>query len=281
MTDETESSGESLPRTSRDEVHRVSRDGVGLAYRVYGDPDDRPIVLVHGLGADFSMWQPQLDRYPDEGYFPIVPDVRGHGESDHVTDFEIEACADDLAAVLEDCDVDAAAIAGVSMGGLVAQQFAIRHPDRVDRLVLSDTFSSVHGLGARIAARLATAMLSIVPTGLQIRLVESQYGAPEDEPIRQYFRRQLLEMDRGQLIQARRAVNRFECLDDLDRIVAPTLVVVGDGNPGWFVELSRETAAGIDDARFETLPGGSDPSNLSATAAFDDAVLGFLGDRGA
>jgi pimeloyl-ACP methyl ester carboxylesterase len=224
------------------------------------------------------MWGPQIDRYPDEGFHLIVPDVRGFGDSDPVSPFDIEACADDLAAVLDDCGVDAAAVAGVSMGSLIAQVFAAKYPERVTRLVLSDTFSSVHGLRARLLSRVATAMLSVVPTGLQIRLIEAQYDAPADEPVREYFRTQLLETDRTQLVRARRAVNAFDGRDALHRIDVPTLVVVGDDNPGWFIELARETADGIPDARFERLPGGSDPSNLTATAAFDDAILGFLAD---
>jgi pimeloyl-ACP methyl ester carboxylesterase len=224
------------------------------------------------------MWGPQIDRYPDEGFHLIVPDVRGFGDSDPVSPFDIEACADDLAAVLDDCGVDAAAVAGVSMGSLIAQVFAAKYPERVTRLVLSDTFSSVHGLRARLLSRVATAMLSVVPTGLQIRLIEAQYDAPADEPVREYFRTQLLETDRTQLVRARRAVNAFDGRDALHRIDVPTLVVVGDDNPGWFIELARETADGIPDARFERLPGGSDPSNLTATDAFDDAVLAFLAD---
>ncbi|HKL29202.1 MAG TPA: alpha/beta hydrolase [Natrialbaceae archaeon] len=260
------------------EPRELSRNGVRLVYRTDGDPDARPLVLLHGLGADHSMWGPQIDRYPDEGYHLIVPDVRGFGDSDPVPSFEIEDCADDLAAIIDDYGVDAAAVAGVSMGSLIAQVFAAKYPERVTRLVLSDTFSSVHGVRARVLSRVATAMLSIVPTGLQIRLVESQYDAPADEPIREYFRTQLVETDRDQLVRARRAVNAFDGRDDLHRIDAPTLVVVGDDNPGWFVELARETAEGIPDARFEELPGGSDPSNLTATDAFDDAVLAFLAD---
>lgn len=88
----------------------------------------------------------------------------------------------------------------------------------------------------------------------------------------------LFQTDPSVLKQARRAINRFDCRDELDRIDAPTLVLVGQENGKWFVELGSETAAGIDGARFEVLAEGSDPSNLTFTPAFDDAVLTFLDD---
>jgi 3-oxoadipate enol-lactonase len=192
------------------------------------------------------MWSPQLGRYPDEEYFLVVPDVRGHGDSGHVPAFEIQACAGDLAAVLDGAGVDAAAVAGVSMGSLIAQVFAGKHPERVTRLVLCDAFSTIHGVRARLASKAAAALLSVVPMSLQIRLVESYYDDPADGPVREYFRTQFRETDRTQLLRARRAVNRFDGRAYLDRIEAPTLVLVGDENPGWFVRFSdRKRLAGL------------------------------------
>jgi 3-oxoadipate enol-lactonase len=266
--------------TTAGQAATVHREGVTLAYRTFGTKAGDPIVLIHGLGADHSMWSPQLARYPEEGYYLVVPDVRGHGDSDHVPSFEVEACADDLAAVLDDLDVDAATVVGVSMGSLVAQVFASEYPERVRQLVLCDTFSSVHGLRARIASAAATAMLSVVPAGLQMRLIGAYYDGPQNEPVRQYFRTQLLETDQIQLLQARRAINSYDGRTNLGRIRAPTLVMVGDENPQWFVGLAEETAQRIQNARFERIPRGSDPSNLTAPEAFDGAVLGFLEDSG-
>lgn len=251
---------------------------VELAYAVYGDPSDRPLLLVHGLGADHAMWRPQCNRYPDEGYFLIVPDVRGHGESDCGERFAIDDAAADLEALLGEVGVERATVCGVSMGGVLAQRLAIDRPDLVDALVLSDTFSGVHGAVARLNARAGEVGLSLLPGLLQWKIVESHFNAPEHEQLREYFRTMLFQTDPSVLKQARRAINRFDCRDELDRIDAPTLVLVGQENGKWFVELGSETAAGIDGATFEVLAEGSDPSNLTVTPVFDDAVLTFLDD---
>lgn len=257
-------------------MHLV-RDGVSIEYETHGDPDDCPVILLHGLGADRRMWDPQIRRYPREGYFLVVPDIRGHGESSPVSEFRIADCATDVAGLLDELDLEEAVVVGVSMGGIVAQQFAISRPDRVRGLVLADTFSGVRGPIARLNARAADVGLSLLPGMWQWKIVESHFDAPEEEAIREYFRTMLFETDPEQLKQARRAINRFDCVDDLDGVTVPTLVLVGKQNGKWFVNLSRTTADEIDGARFEILPNGRDPSNLSATDEFDSVTLEFLG----
>jgi pimeloyl-ACP methyl ester carboxylesterase len=116
----------------------------------------------------------------------------------------------------------------------------------------------------------------LLPGVFQWKIIESHFNAPEHEQLREYFRTMLFQTDPSVLKQARRALNRFDCRDELDQIDAPTLMLVGEENGKWFVELARETAAGIDEATFEILSDGSDPSNLTVTSAFDDAVLTFL-----
>lgn len=253
-----------------------AKDGLRLAYDIYGAEDDDPLVLVHGLGADHAMWTPQAGRYPDAGYTLEVPDVRGHGESDVPATFSIDDCASDLAALLSERDLTSASVCGVSMGGLIAQRFAIDHPEMVSALVLADTFSGIHGPIARLNARAGEIGLSLLPGVLQWKIVESHFDAPTQADLREYFRTMLFRTDPALLKRARRAVNRFDCRDELGRIDAPTLVLVGENNGSWFVDLARDTAEGIEGATFDILADGSDPSNLTVPAAFDEAVLSFL-----
>ena len=100
--------------------------------------------------------------------------------------------------------------------------------------MLRDTFSKVHDVEARIAAATATTMLTAVSVSLQIRLVGS-YSDTDDEPVREYFRTRSLETDRTPLVQAHRAVERFDGRTTPDRIRTSTLVLVGDEDPDWFV----------------------------------------------
>ncbi|MEF8901467.1 MAG: hypothetical protein V5A25_09625 [Halovenus sp.] len=71
-------------------------------------------------------------------------------------------------------------------------------------------------------------------------------------------------------------MNQFDCLAELVSVDVPALVLVGENNGEWFVNLARETAAGTGGAEFRVLPEGSDRSSLTVPGAFDEAVLSFL-----
>jgi 3-oxoadipate enol-lactonase len=98
--------------------------------------EGRPILLLHGLGLDHSIWLPMASLYQDQAMF-IMPDLRGQGKSElGVGDGSLEQQADDMAAVLDCMRVEKAVLAGHSMGGYLALAFAERHPERLAALIL-------------------------------------------------------------------------------------------------------------------------------------------------
>mgnify|MGYP001411634571 CR=1 FL=1 len=117
-------------------------DGVTLHYtRRDGDVTRRPIVFLNSLGTDLRIWDDVLNYLPYD--IPVLRmDKRGHGLSD-VGPCSIPALADDVASVMEAVGVGPSLICGVSVGGLIAQQFALSHPDRVNGLVLSNTGAKI------------------------------------------------------------------------------------------------------------------------------------------
>ena len=112
----------------------VSR-GQKLHYEVLGE--GRPIVLLHGVTNYGMVWTPQLSRLLYEGYRIIIPDLAGHGMSQPAAaKTTVPELAVDLAALLDEVKEPQAAICGLSLGGMVAQQFACDHPSRTIALLL-------------------------------------------------------------------------------------------------------------------------------------------------
>jgi 3-oxoadipate enol-lactonase len=138
--------------------HGMTRYTVGdITLHVEVAGGGRPLLLVHGFPLDHQMWRAQIEELSRDVRV-IAPDLRGFGRSD-VTQGTVtmQQMADDLAGLLDVLQVrESVALAGLSMGGYVAWQFALRHRARLGRLILCDTRAQADAPEAA-AARLALA----------------------------------------------------------------------------------------------------------------------------
>lgn len=256
-------------------MYITATDNTRLFYQTKGDPENSVILLIHGLGADHQMWLPQIEPFSKAGLFLVTPDMRSHGQSS-VGDFSIEACARDMDALLTELNIEKAHLAGVSMGGLIAQQMACDYPQVIDRLVICDSFSGVTSFSERFNAKLAALLLKVLPANMQSKLLVSTYQRMGQTAVVEYFRQMLENTDIQQVREARTAVNAFDIVERLPEIQAPTLVLVGDGFGKTAIEMARKTADGIQGATFQILEGGGDPSNMLVPDVFNRQVLAFL-----
>ena len=108
-------------------------NGTRLYYQVMGS--GQPLVLTHGFTLNHRMWDDQFEAFA-QSYRVIRYDVRGFGKSSTPTDRNF-AYADDLWTLLNYLETDHAHIAGLSMGGGISLQFAEKHPDATDTMVLA------------------------------------------------------------------------------------------------------------------------------------------------
>jgi 3-oxoadipate enol-lactonase len=127
-----------LPGTPRVGPTRHARNGpVALAYDVRGR--GLPLVLIQGVGVGRWGWEPVADRLARR-FQVITIDNRGIGASDTPPGhYSTRMMADDVLAVLDDAGIQQASVVGTSLGGMIAQELALAHPERVDRLVLVAT----------------------------------------------------------------------------------------------------------------------------------------------
>ncbi|USX48902.1 alpha/beta fold hydrolase [Lentzea sp. HUAS12] len=111
----------------------VPVEGGDLAVETH-DGDTVPVLAIHGVSGSRKLW----NRVAAHGFSLITPDLRGRGDSSDVPGATIRQHADDMVRVLDALDLPTATVAGMSMGGYVAVDLAVRHPDRVRALVLVD-----------------------------------------------------------------------------------------------------------------------------------------------
>ncbi|MBN1313634.1 MAG: alpha/beta fold hydrolase, partial [Anaerolineae bacterium] len=150
-------------------------DKLSLYYETHGDPARPPVILIHGIGADHDMWKPQITSMPGAGYFVIVPDLRGHGLSEAPETFRIADCARDIKELLDILNIQRAHLIGVSMGGMIAQQFVTHYPSRAITQIIVDSLSGITRPIERFNASLAATLLKVFPPKLQAHMIRSSY----------------------------------------------------------------------------------------------------------
>src|SRR5690349_14804317 len=117
--------------------HMAERNGVRLRYRLSGE--GTPLLLVHGVGSRLDNWLEVIEAL-GPGYRTLSYDQRGHGDSDKPKGpYSLEDLVEDLQAVADQAGFNRFHLAGFSLGGIVAQGYALAHPERLLSLALIST----------------------------------------------------------------------------------------------------------------------------------------------
>jgi 3-oxoadipate enol-lactonase len=254
----------------------------GLYYEVSGSGPSTslgagaPVVLIHAFSVDRRMWDPQMSAL--QSRFRVIRyDLRGHGKS--AAPSEPYTTSGDLLSVLDALDVRRAALVGLSAGAQVATDFALEHPDRVARLVLS-----APGLGGMTMPPLpwmqpvfqaagageperAAKLWSETPI-MQLRSDTS--GAPA-----------LLDLVMSNTKLWTYRTNPVQPLTPpaikrLSEIKSPALVIVGERDLPHITEAANLLAKGISGAKLVTIPGAGHIVNIDARERYTDEVVRFL-----
>lgn len=271
----------SMPSAKRcSEFMKITNtDGTETVYSALGDAANEAIVLLHGIGADHTMWQPQMAEFARSGFYVLAPDLLGHGQSSKVQHLELRDWESQILDLLREHQRKSCILVGVSMGGVIAQSLAVHHPAKVSRLIVSDTFAELktpleRALG--LSQVMGFWIFKRIGTAAMAKGLTSTYQAPFAKPAKDYFSQVALNADFDQLILARRAINRIDVVEQLQYLQIPTLVMVGDRFGPFFVAINRKIANAVKDAKFVVLNEAMDPSNLVNPASFNREVLTFL-----
>ena len=155
----------------------------------------------------------------------------------------------------------------------------MNNPEKVNKLVLSDTFGELKTFQERVlgfSQVIGFRIYKILGGKMLAKGMTSAYKAPFAHKARDYFSQVSLNVDFEQLVLARKAINKIDAIGKIDGDRIPTMVIVGDQFGKTFVEIKRKIANGIKGSKFVTLKNSMDPSNLVNTVDFNQEVLQFL-----
>jgi pimeloyl-ACP methyl ester carboxylesterase len=253
---------------------------LNINYDVYGAGD--PLLMIMGLGASSAAWDPELVAELERSFRAITFDNRGTGLSDKPdAPYSMEMFADDAAGVLDHLKIARAHIFGVSMGGMIAQEFALRHPSRVATLTLGcTTAGGAHAvppppesLAILTAPRVGVAPEEIIRRGWPIGYT-SAYIRDHRAKLEAAIPRLLANLTPPFAFQRQlEATYTLKTWDRLPQIKAPTLVITGAQDVLIPAKNSELLAQRIPGARLCLIPNAA---HGFATEARDEFLREFV-----
>ncbi len=227
--------------------------------REAGPPDAPTLVLVHGWGFDGEMTYYPLVGPLSDRYRLVIPDLRNHGKSDWLRGpYDVEDLADEVAGVLDAVGVDRAVIMGYSLGGMVAQTLAERHPRLVAELVLAATAAwpvAARRPLTRAAFALGRAFTRLSSTeGAALSTLVLRHTGAIDPHNERWAYEALRRRDGALAMQAGWAAFRFDSRQWVGRLGIPVTVFVVGADHIVATASQRELAGLLSSARIVDLP---------------------------
>ncbi|NLS18555.1 alpha/beta fold hydrolase [Rhizobium sp. P40RR-XXII] len=257
-------------------------DGVQIAYRIDGR-DDRPaLILANSIATTMHMWDLQIPKFAE--HFRVIRyDYRGHGGSDVPAGaYSDGRLGRDVLELMGWLGIKRAHFLGLSLGGWVGQWLAIHSPERIERLVLSNTSSYLgpaETFDKSIAATLAAPdMKEAAETFLGNWFPSAMIAA--NGPVVRQFREMLLNTPRQGLAGLFAAVRDADMRRTAALIQSPTLVIAGEFDTVTSLSMGEAIASTIPGARLKTFPAVHF-SNIEYSQVFSEEVVAFLNQTSA
>ncbi|MFX1472676.1 MAG: alpha/beta fold hydrolase [Promethearchaeota archaeon] len=256
---------------------RVLIHDIETYYEIAGEGE--AIVFVHGAAGSHDNWRPQVKHLSDR--FEVVTyDIRGHGKSSGSDrKYSCELFADDLNGLITALELERPVVCGLSLGGMIAQQYAVRHQSGLAGLVLADTaVASALTLSDKLQKWMFP--VSLVKWYIRRKTPEDyarwsfKYFDMKDD-VREYLIQEQLRMDQTEFLKLMDAIYGFKLLD-LASIKVPTLVVLGENERKAVFPHADKMIELIEGSRKVVIPDAGHASNLENPTEFNRVLDEFL-----
>jgi 3-oxoadipate enol-lactonase len=262
-----------------EEMMKVTANGISIHYTLEGAQSAPLITLSHSLATNLTMWEPQMEALL-KSHRVIRYDTRGHGETSVPQGpYSFDMLAEDAAALLQALDIRKTVFMGISMGGMIGQVLGIKRQGLLSGLILCDTMSRIPEETRSIwAERINT---------VQEEGMESQVGSTIERWFTPRFREKHPEVVEKVEVMIRAtnpqgyigcayAIRELNLTEKISDIGVPTLIIVGEDDPGTPVSASEAIHEKIRDSELVILKSAAHLSNIEQSEAFNKAVLNFL-----
>ncbi|MGJ8595013.1 3-oxoadipate enol-lactonase [Sulfitobacter sp.] len=254
--------------------------GVTLNTQIDG-PDGAPwLILSNSLGADQSMWDEQI-AFLSASYKVLRYDTRGHGQSDVPNGpYTFDDLVGDVIGLMDALSIETAHFMGLSMGGMTGLGLALRHPDRITKVVCADGRADapapfVGMWDQRMAAVKEGGLEAIADGTLGSWLTEDWRAA---NPARTKSVRDMVTATNVDgYVACCKALQKLDYLKSLGDVKIPVLFVGGSEDVGASPETMGAMAAATPGGRYVEIANAAHVANINAPEAFNDAIKGFLG----
>ncbi len=258
---------------------KAQANGISINYTLDGPAGAPVVAMSNSLATNLGMWEPTLPALTRE-FRVLRYDTRGHGATDAPRGaYTLDQLADDALALLRALGIQRAHWVGLSLGGMIGQTLALKAPEALISLSLCDTSSRLPAdakpmWDERIRTAEAKGMEALVDSTLT-----RWFTAPFREKKKDVVDR-VATMIRttpvAGYVGCCQAISALNLTDRLSAIKLPTVVIVGEDDPGTPVAASRVIADNIKGARLEIIPAAAHLSNMEQPEAFNRALSGFL-----
>ncbi len=257
----------------------IEANGIRINYELTGKEDAPVVMLSHSLASSMVMWNPQ-QKVLEPHYRVLRYDMRGHGGSDATEGaYTLDLLAADVIALLDVLKIDTLHFVGLSIGGMIGQCLALSYENRFQSLTLCDTSPIIPDeakplFQERSEIARNKGMQALVEGTLQ-RWFTPPY-LEKNHPEVDLIRSQVLATPVTGFIGCSEAIAGLNYLDRLSEITLPTLIIVGEDDPGTPVSASEAIHERISGSKLVVLPSAAHLSNIEQAEEFNSALLAFL-----
>lgn len=254
-------------------------NGISLNYRFDG-PDDGPaLVMSNSLMSNYTMWDPQIPMLTGAGFRVLRYDTRGHGGSSaSPAPYTIDMLGADAVGLMDALSIERAHFCGLSLGGMTGQKVGTDYADRFQSLALCATAAHMAaGPGAweeRISGARAGGMATQIDGSVERWFTDAAHQTMPDQiaKVRDMMLGTSVEGYSGCCL----AIGDMDQRESIRAITAPTIVIVGELDPGTPVSASELIHEHIAGSELVVIPDAKHFVNVEKADAFNDALLGHL-----